>query len=123
MNEGGAWRFWIGLVIFVVTFGSIVAEKIHRSFSAFIGASVTLCVVTAIQEPVTLHGIMGMISWDTLMLLFSMMIIMQMLAMTGFFNWFAVKVIQWSHAKPQVIFLLLTNITGFMSMILDNVTC
>eukprot|EP00929_Paragymnodinium_shiwhaense_P044706 TRINITY_DN22925_c0_g1_i2.p1 TRINITY_DN22925_c0_g1~~TRINITY_DN22925_c0_g1_i2.p1 ORF type:complete len:776 (-),score=166.16 TRINITY_DN22925_c0_g1_i2:408-2735(-) len=123
MDGGGRLRFAIGLVIFLITFASIVAEKIHRSYSAFIGASVTICVVTAIQEPVHLHTISGMISWDTLMLLFSMMIIMQMLAMTGFFGWFAVKVIEWSKAKPWVIFLLLTNICGFMSMILDNVTC
>eukprot|EP00929_Paragymnodinium_shiwhaense_P016032 TRINITY_DN124159_c0_g1_i1.p1 TRINITY_DN124159_c0_g1~~TRINITY_DN124159_c0_g1_i1.p1 ORF type:complete len:784 (+),score=130.18 TRINITY_DN124159_c0_g1_i1:81-2354(+) len=123
MSGAGRWRFAIGLTVFVITFLSIVAEKIHRSYSAFIGASVALCVVTAIQEPVTLHSITQMISWDTLMLLFSMMIIMHMLAMTGFFGWFAVKVIELSRAKTHVIFFMLTNICGLMSMILDNVTC
>merc|ERR1711957_828629 len=64
-----------------------------------------------------------MIEWGTLMLLFSMMILMQMLAMTGFFNWFALKVIQASKQNPARLFFLLTNACGFMSMFLDNVTC
>eukprot|EP00929_Paragymnodinium_shiwhaense_P084607 TRINITY_DN45256_c0_g3_i1.p1 TRINITY_DN45256_c0_g3~~TRINITY_DN45256_c0_g3_i1.p1 ORF type:complete len:794 (-),score=112.19 TRINITY_DN45256_c0_g3_i1:564-2642(-) len=123
MSAAGRWRFGIGLTVFIITFVSIVAEKIHRSYSAFLGACVALCVVTAIQEPVTLHSVTQMICWDTLMLLFAMMIIMHMLAMTGFFGWLAVKIIELSRAKPHVIFFMLTNACGFMSMILDNVTC
>merc|ERR1719393_1065665 len=64
-----------------------------------------------------------MISWDTLMLLFTMMIIMQMLAMTGFFGWLAVKVIELSGGNQRMLFFVLTNLCGYMSMVLDNVTC
>jgi len=41
MGVGARYRFAIALSIFCVTFASIVAEKIHRSYSAFLGASAT----------------------------------------------------------------------------------
>jgi len=123
MSGAAAYRFHIGIITFILTFASIVAEKIHRSYSALIGSSVTLCVLAAIQETPELHHVTAMIEFGTLMLLFSMMILMQMLAMTGFFNWFALKVIILSDEKPDRLFFMLTNICGFMSMFLDNVTC
>jgi len=123
MGPNAVYRFHIGLSIFIVTFISIVAEFIHRSYSAFIGACATLAVLSAIQETPELHSVTGMIEFGTLMLLFSMMILMQMLAMTGFFNWFALKVIIMSKEDPKRLFFFLTNICGVMSMFLDNVTC
>eukprot|EP00747_Dinoflagellata_sp_TGD_P087458 gnl/TRDRNA2_/TRDRNA2_163632_c0_seq2.p1 gnl/TRDRNA2_/TRDRNA2_163632_c0~~gnl/TRDRNA2_/TRDRNA2_163632_c0_seq2.p1 ORF type:complete len:619 (-),score=103.23 gnl/TRDRNA2_/TRDRNA2_163632_c0_seq2:112-1719(-) len=123
MDGGARYRTALGIGIFVITFASIVAEQIHRSYSAFMGASVTLCIVAAIQETPNLHHVTAMVDWGTLALLFSMMILMQMLAITGFFNWFALKTILVSKQRPVVLFFLLTNIAGIMSMVLDNVTC
>merc|ERR1719359_2306075 len=114
MSTIANYRFQIGITLFIITFASIVAEVIHRSYSAAIGASLVLCVLAAIQETPELHNVTGMIEWGTLMLLFSMMILMQMLAMTGFFNWFALKVIVLSKQKPMVLFFMLTNACGFM---------
>jgi len=123
MSSTANYRFVIGMAVFTITFVSIVAERVHRSYSAAIGASITLCLVAAIQETPELHVVTAMIDWGTLMLLFSMMILMQMLAMTGFFNWFALKVIVISKEDPKSLFFLLTNCCGAMSMVLDNVTC
>eukprot|EP00928_Gymnodinium_smaydae_P012532 TRINITY_DN14541_c0_g1_i1.p1 TRINITY_DN14541_c0_g1~~TRINITY_DN14541_c0_g1_i1.p1 ORF type:complete len:1070 (+),score=174.52 TRINITY_DN14541_c0_g1_i1:355-3210(+) len=123
MNANANYRFHIGAALFVITFVSIVAEFIHRSYSAALGSSAVLCTLAAIQETPELHQVTAMIEFGTLMLLFSMMILMQMLAMTGFFNWFALKVIILSKQDPVRLFFLLTNACGFMSMVLDNVTC
>merc|ERR1719453_199064 len=48
---------------------------------------------------------------------------MKMLQETGFFNWFAVKVVIISKENPRTLFFMLTNICGVLSMFLDNVTC
>jgi len=122
MGVNARWRVALGLTIFIVTFTSIVAEKIHRSYSAFMGSAACLALLCAIQETPHLPTITGMIDFGTLMLLFSMMILMHMLASTGFFNWFALKVVKVSKQKPKTVFFLLTNICGWMSMVLDNVT-
>mmetsp|Transcript_123734 Transcript_123734/g.231507 ORF Transcript_123734/g.231507 Transcript_123734/m.231507 type:complete len:852 (+) Transcript_123734:56-2611(+) len=123
MPAAGRFKVALGIILFIVTFIGIVSEKIHRSYCAFIGASTGLGLVAAIIETPHLHTITGMINYGTLMLLFSMMILMRMLAVTGFFNWFAVKVVQISRQNPTLLFFLLTNLCGIMSMVLDNVTC
>jgi len=123
MGNGGRWREVIGAVIFVITFVGIVTEIIHRSYCAFLGAGAALCALSAIQETPHLHHIALMIDWGTLMLLFSMMILMSMLAETGFFNWFAARVVIASRQNVTILWFMLCNISGFLSMLLDNVTC
>jgi len=123
MGTSGKYREIIGAALFVITFVGIVTEVIHRSYCAFLGSAATLCALSAIQETPHLHTISGMIDWGTLMLLFSMMILMQMLAETGFFSWFALKVVAWSRQDVRILWFLLCNISGYLSMVLDNVTC
>jgi len=123
MGSAGRHRQAIGSAIFIVTFICIVSERIHRSYSAFLGASTALCTLSAIQETPHLHTVTGMIDWGTLMLLFSMMILMRMLAVSGFFNWFGLRVVILTRQKTTVLFFALTNLCGVLSMVLDNVTC
>jgi len=123
MNSIGASREIIGIVIFLICFAAILSEKIHRVYSAMCGATAGLCAVTAIQETLHLSSVTHMIDFGTLMLLFSMMILMKMLQETGFFNWFAIKTVKISRQNPKVLFFMLTNLCGYLSMWLDNVTC
>ena len=51
-----------------------------------------------------------------------MMVNVSFLAQTGFFQWFAVKVVELSNRSIPKLFFLLTNITGLLSAFLDNVT-
>merc|ERR1719498_1081774 len=123
MNSIGKQRELIGIIIFIICFAGIISEKIHRVYSAMLGATAAMCAVTVIQETIHLGTVISMIDFGTLMLLFSMMILMRMLRETGFFNWFAIKVVAFSKQNPKVLFFALTNICGFLSMFLDNVTC
>lgn len=123
MGWGGRYRKLIGIIIFVTTFIGIVSEVVHRSYAAMLGSSAVLCTVSAIQETPPLHAVTGFIDWGTLGLLFSMMILMGMLSSTGFFNWCALQVVKMSNQNAKVMFFALTNICGFLSMFLDNVTC
>ncbi|CAE8692338.1 unnamed protein product [Polarella glacialis] len=123
MGGSGKYREVIGAIIFVITFIGIISEKIHRVYSAMLGSAAAICTVSAIQETVHLSTVTSMVDFGTLMLLFSMMILMRMLQETGFFNWFAVKVVRGSKQNPKILFFAMTNICGFLSMFLDNVTC
>jgi len=123
MGASGKYREVIGVIIFVITFAGIVSELIHRTYNAMLGASACLACLSALQETPHLHTVTGMVDFGTLMLLFSMMILMRMLAVTGFFNWFAMKTVIMSREDPKVLFFALTNICGVLSMVLDNVTC
>ena len=85
----------------------------YRNYCAFLGSSALLCTYSAIVETPHLHTITGMVDYGTLMLLFSMMILMRMLAVTGFFSWFAVKMVQLARQDPKNLFFLLTCACGY----------
>eukprot|EP00811_Abedinium_folium_P003296 NODE_1302_length_2529_cov_10.098251.p1 GENE.NODE_1302_length_2529_cov_10.098251~~NODE_1302_length_2529_cov_10.098251.p1 ORF type:complete len:639 (-),score=181.65 NODE_1302_length_2529_cov_10.098251:611-2278(-) len=122
MHAIARYRVHIAMLVFIITFGSIVSERINRSYSALVGSSVTLAILAGIQETPHLETVTSMVDWGTLMLLFSMMILVQLLALTGFFRWFAVEVVVASKQRPHVLFFMLTNLCGVLSMLLDNVT-
>jgi len=62
------------------------------------------------------------IDFNTLGLLFGMMILVAMLEPTGFFQYLAVLAARSSKGKPMRLFILLGIITTVLSMFLDNVT-
>lgn len=123
MSGTGRYRVVVGLIIFLITFVGIIGELCHRVYCAMIGASAVLCAIAAIQETIHLGEVVQMVDFDTTMLLFSMMILMKMVQETGFFNWFAIKVVRLSKQDPKILFFALSNLCGILSMFLDNVTC
>ncbi len=62
------------------------------------------------------------IDFETLGLLFGMMILVAMLEPTGFFQYLAVLAARASKGEPVRLFILLGSVTTVLSMFLDNVT-
>jgi Na+/H+ antiporter NhaD/arsenite permease-like protein len=62
------------------------------------------------------------IEFNTLLLLFGMMIIVSILRRTGLFTYLAIKSAKAAKGKPWRLLVLMGGITAFTSMILDNVT-
>lgn len=122
MGALARYRFVIGALIFVLTFGFIISEVIHRVYSAFIGTMVLHLVTAVIQEAPRFSDVATTIDFATLMLLFSMMIMMHMLSLTGFFEWFVIKLVGMSRRSPIVLFFLVSNAAGVLSAFLDNTT-
>ena len=111
----------IETAIFVVCLWLIFSERLNRTIVAIAGATVmvgigklfgTYTEATAIQA----------IDFNTLGLLLGMMILVALLAPTGFFEFVAVKAGQLSNGKPTRLLVLLGTITTLLSMFLDNVT-
>jgi len=123
MGGSGRFRFALGMIIFTITFLGIVSEVIHRSYCAMLGVSALLATLAGIQETLSLKQVCEMIDYSTLCILFAMMILMGMLAITGFFNWFAFKLVERSKQNVPLLFNLLCYICGVLSMFLNNVTC
>ena len=73
MNWLGPLRVPLGLILFVVTFGFIIAETIHRVYVTLVGGLLGIFLVTLINEQLHLHEVTAMIDFGTLMLLLSMM--------------------------------------------------
>lgn len=122
MGPIAKYRLVLGGVTFAATFALIISEVIHRVYSAFFGSMVMHVLIASIQETPHLHELAAMIDYGTLMLLFSMMVLMHILSLTGFFEWFTIFLVKLSRRNPVALFFLLSNAAGVLSAFLDNVT-
>ncbi|MBA4603612.1 SLC13 family permease [Thermoactinomyces mirandus] len=107
----------LAIGIFVVIYGLIIAEKIHRTIVAMIGGGLMIVLGIVDQETAIHH-----IDFNTLGLLVGMMIIVNITAETGLFKYIAVKAAKRVKGDPVRILIVLALITAFGSAFLDNVT-
>ncbi|GIP39881.1 membrane protein [Paenibacillus sp. J31TS4] len=105
------------IVLFLLTYAFIVAEKIHRTIIAMTGA-VLVVILGLVDQETAIHHI----DFNTLGLLIGMMIIVSITAETGLFSFIAIKAAKGAKGDPVRILLLLAVITAFGSAFLDNVT-
>ncbi|WP_419885279.1 SLC13 family permease [Paenibacillus sp. B-A-8] len=103
--------------IFLLIYGLIISEKIHRTILAMLGAIVMVAMGIVDQETALHH-----IDFNTIGLLVGMMMIVGITAETGLFKYAAVKSAKMAKGKPRRILIALFVITAVASAFLDNVT-
>lgn len=109
----------IAIIIFIITFYFIITEKIPRSSSAIIGGAAVVF-FKVIDEHEAFRAIGGNI--EILILLMGLMIIVNIMAETGIFQWSAIKIAQLAKGDPIKIMIFLGIVSAFASALLDNVT-
>ena len=122
MRPIGRHRVLLGALILIVIYALLLLEVINRAVVAFIGAFVTLLLVSFVSEAPALSTVVSWMDASTLCLLFGMMIMIQMLSTTGMFEYMAVSVLTWSKGKIVVLNICLCLLTAVCSAFLDNVT-
>ena len=109
----------IAIIVFIITFYFIITEKIPRSSSAIIGGAAVVF-FKVIDEHEALHAISSNI--EILILLMGLMIIVNIMAETGIFQWTAIKIAQLAKGDPIKIMIFLGMVSALASALLDNVT-
>jgi Na+/H+ antiporter NhaD/arsenite permease-like protein len=107
----------LALVIFVITYGLISIDKVHKTLVALAGAMAVLLFGWVSQEE-AFEGV----DWNVIFLLAGMMIIANTLRQSGIFEWFSSKIIDIARGEPFKVLLLLCTLTAVLSAFLDNVT-
>jgi Na+/H+ antiporter NhaD/arsenite permease-like protein len=107
--------------IFLITFVGILRERVDRTIIAMAGAAGML-VAGMLFGFYSQEGALESFDFDTLGLLLGMMVIVGMLAATGFFQFLAIFMAKRSNGQPWRLMLILGAITTVLSMFLDNVT-
>ncbi|SDX71858.1 ArsB/NhaD family transporter [Paenibacillus sp. CF384] len=107
----------VAIGVFLVIYGLIISEKIHRTIVAMIGGVLMVGLGIVNQETAIHH-----IDFNTLGLLIGMMIIVSTTAETGLFKYIAVLSAKKAKGDPMRILLALVGITAIGSAFLDNVT-
>lgn len=133
------------IVIFVLMFAFIVADKIERHIVTLVSGLLTILVVfgfgmhsldatletinigrfieldfwyTAGADPPASTGI----NWETIVFIAGMMIMVEGMAEAGFFRWLCMKIAKAVNYKPLAIYIAFMLLSAVLAMFIDSIT-
>ncbi len=107
----------LALIIFAITYFFIATEKMDKAIAALLGAcAVMFCHIESYDV------LFGKVDLNVLSLLVGMMIIVDIMATTGVFEWVAVKIARGARGNGLIILIEFMIVTAVFSALLDNVT-
>ncbi|OXB56323.1 hypothetical protein ASZ78_004315 [Callipepla squamata] len=112
----------VASIILVGVYVLIILEIVHRTLAAMLGSLAALAALAAIGERPSMVKVVEWIDYETLALLFGMMVLVAIFSETGFFDYCAVKAYRFSRGKVWAMITLLCLIAAILSAFLDNVT-
>lgn len=108
---------WLSAIILVIAYIVLITEKINRAVVALLGASLMIyCGLLNQQQAIS------SIDFNTIFLLAGMMMLVNITAKTGVFQYVAIKSAKMVRANPVGILIMICTITAVFSALLDNVT-
>ncbi|HET7628343.1 MAG TPA: ArsB/NhaD family transporter [Bacillales bacterium] len=108
----------VALSIFLISYTAIITEKMNRAFAACVGGLLmTLTGIVDVDDMLFRY-----IDWETIVLLFSMMVIVSITSANGVFEFAAVVLAQKVLGKPLPLLFMFASLTALGSAFLDNVT-
>jgi Na+/H+ antiporter NhaD/arsenite permease-like protein len=108
---------WVPIVVFVAVYAAITLEVVNKAVAALLGVMVLL-LLHVVDE----HTAVGLIDFETIMLLLGMMAIVAVLRHSGFFSIMSVWIAEKTQGSPMRILILFSLVTTVCSAFLDNVT-
>ena len=108
---------WVSTCLLVITYATIITERINRSIIALLGAGL-MVIVGVLDQHEAIRGI----DFNTIGLLTGMMILVSISRRSGMFEYMAVWAAKKAKAHPAGILLMLQLVTAVLSALLDNVT-
>lgn len=116
------YRVLLGSIVFIIICLLLLLEVINRSVVSFIGAFLTLFLLGLTAESPSLDTVIHWMDPSTLCMLFGMMVITQMLSLTGFFEYCATRLYMFSKGNLIPLHLLLCLFTAGCSVLMDSTT-
>ncbi|NLW44565.1 MAG: ArsB/NhaD family transporter [Syntrophomonadaceae bacterium] len=111
------WQTWFAGILFLLVYAFIISEKIHRTVLALCGAALLVLVGVLNQ-----HEAVSFIDFNTIGLLFGMMVIVGITRKSGVFEYVAIKAAHTTGGDPVKTMIALSVVTAVASALLDNVT-
>ena len=108
---------FIPVIVFLLVYVAITFELVNKAVATFSGVAI-LVMLHVVSE----HQAIELIDFETIMLLFGMMVIVSILKHSGLFSIVSVKIAELTNGSPVKILVLFSVVTALMSAFLDNVT-
>src|SRR5919106_3379796 len=109
---------WLTIAVFAITIIAVVANWIDSTAAALVGVAVMIWmgVMTEIDA-------FKLVDWNVMAILIGIWIIAGYFGKTGVPSWLSVQSLRLSGGKPGLLILVLSMLTGLLSMFIDNVVC
>ena len=107
---------WLALAIFAVSIFLVVTNWIDATLAALLGVAVMIWfgVMTDVDA-------FGYVDWNVMAILISIWIIAGYFGKSGVPSWLAVKAMRLSGGRPGLLVMILSMLSGVISMFVDNV--
>lgn len=107
----------LSLAIFLVVYTLIAFDIVDKTAAALLGAGAVI-LLHLVPYDVAIKSV----DMNVIFLLIGMMIVMSILAETGFLEWLAITIAQRAKGNAKIIVLQFLLVTAALSAVLDNVT-
>ena len=101
-----------------VTIAAIVINKLDATVAALLGVVVMVWMGTMTEVEAA-----QLVDWNVMAILVGIWIIAGYFGKTGVPSWLSVQSLKLSGGRPGLLILVLSMLTGFLSMFIDNVVC
>jgi Na+/H+ antiporter NhaD/arsenite permease-like protein len=109
---------WLTLAVFTVTIVAIVINKLDATVAALLGVAVMVWMGTMTEVEAA-----QLVDWNVMAILIGIWIIAGYFGKTGVPSWLSVQSLRLSGGRPGLLILVLSILTGILSMFIDNVVC
>ncbi|MFO1491714.1 MAG: ArsB/NhaD family transporter [Kiritimatiellia bacterium] len=105
------------IAIFLATYFFIATEKVDKTVAAILGATAMIA-----TRRIGYEDALGKIDLNVIFVLIGMMVVVNILASTGVFEWMSIRLAQRARGNGGVLMVALCLVTAGISSVLDNVT-
>lgn len=109
---------WLTLAVFAVTIAAVVINKLDATVAALLGVVVMVWMGTMNEVEAA-----ELVDWNVMAILIGIWIIAGYFGRTGVPSWLSVQSLKLSGGRPGLLILVLSMLTGILSMFIDNVVC
>ena len=109
---------WLTLAVFAVTIAAVVVNKLDATVAALLGVVVMVWMGTMTEVEAA-----QLVDWNVMAILIGIWIIAGYFGKTGVPSWLSVQSLKLSGGRPGLLILVLSMLTGLLSMFIDNVVC
>jgi Na+/H+ antiporter NhaD/arsenite permease-like protein len=109
---------WLTLAVFAVTIVIIVINKLDAAVAALLGVGIMVWMGTMTEVDAA-----QLVDWNVMAILLGIWVIAGYFGKTGVPSWLSVQSLRLSGGRPGFLILVLSMLTGLLSMFIDNVVC
>jgi Na+/H+ antiporter NhaD/arsenite permease-like protein len=109
---------WLTFAVFAVTIIAIVVNKIDSTLAALLGVAVMVWLGTMTETEA-----MQLVDWNVIAILVGIWVIAGYFGRSGVPSWLSVQSLRLSGGRPGLLIMVLSMLTGLLSMFIDNVVC